>query len=185
MVRPRRPFSGQEVIVERGADWYEDQGWSDAPGTRRSVRWKSQRLADYRTPNGIKDPLTFMLVVDALLRIDHQIELRALALAEWMTIHYKQMQFDSKTVGRVLLDLYESLDGAGNSFLYESRDWKGRFYLISPTEDNVKGLWKLRDDLNKLFEAHKEAREAGNPEKLIDTPLLECPSLRGEYVEPA
>lgn len=183
MVRPRRQFSGQEVVVPRRGEWYEDMGWTDVPGTRRSQRWISQRRMSYKTLNGYRDPLTYLLVVDALLRIDTQIELRSSNLADWMNQTYSQMRFDATTVGRVLLDLQESLDTAGYAFLNDGRDWKGRFYLMDPTEGNVKLLWSLRDDLARLSEIAIAAKTSGRSEKMIDTPLLECPSLRGETVE--
>lgn len=182
MPRPRRPFSGQETIELRGADWYEDDVREDVPGTRQAQRWRASRAWLVKPTNGFDSSLSQMFVVDALLRIDPSIELRAGILADWMTHHYP-MRFDGVTLGRMLSDLFDYMGHLPQEqrYLNQGRDWKGMFYVIQPLTPSVRLMRQVRETLYQMAESETAVLNAGGTVERIGSPLLEVPALRGEF----
>ena len=185
MPRPRRPYS---EISDPTMAAEEYLGIGGLKGTsRRSGRWKVSRGWSYRTPNGVEDPFTYMLVLDTLMRMDDQIELRANKMVKWLDFVAPQLSWDAITVGRVLSDLADTLQMLPNEdqpFLVGGRDYLGRFYRLFPTPANQELLWNLRDDLQRLSEIEMIVRGRGDKTNFMGSPLLECPSARSLFVSP-
>jgi hypothetical protein len=185
MARPKRPFSGVEDIAQMAVEWMQDE----KPGTlgvRQRIRWESSRHWHYRTPNGQFDPLTHLYVLDAVAHIHPDIELRSNKLAIHMNETNEAFVFDPVTVGKVLSDLcdaFEDVLGAKNGLLERGRDWKGTFYVLHRNPETAKAYWKAREDLMRLSQLEMEARAEGRKIDRLASPLLECPSLRGEWVD--
>lgn len=185
MSRPKRPFSGLEDITQYGVSWMSDET-SARLGARQRQRWDSSLHWRYRTPNGQSDPLTYLIVLDQIAHIDPDIELRAIKLTPWLNEHSDSVVFDSVTVGKVLSDIcdaFEDVLKAKNGLLERSRDWKGTFYRIHRNGETAALYWKAREDLMRLASAEMAARAAGNRPERLASPLIECPSLRGEWID--
>lgn len=183
MPRPRRPFSGQETI-EPAADGYGNETVAEKIGTRRQLRWEQSANWRYRSPNGQFDPLSHMLVVDCLAKISPEIELRTAELVKWMNVEYSQVHWDAVTLGKILSDLVDEFTdamGPENRFIARSRDWKGSFYLLRRSPEALKLLHQLRDDLQRLTRLEIEWQLTQQRSQRLASPLLECPSLRGEF----
>lgn len=185
MPRPRRPFSGQETLIPIRSDWMSDVA-ERQPGVRQAARWVTSANWAYRTPNGIYDPLTMLKVLDAVAHIDPDIELRSQKMAEFLNVHSPRMLWDAITVGKVLADLCEAFEdvlGPKMGLLERGKDYRGAFYLIHRNADTAKVYFGLRDDLMRLAEDAIAAQANMQPVKRHDSPLLECPSVRGEFSE--
>ena len=183
MGRPKRPFSGVEDITQWPRDWMIDESVG-ALGTRQRRRWEASRFWHYAMANGQYDPLTFLYVLDQVAHIDPDIELRAVKFAPWLSEHCPALVFDAVTVGKVLSDLCEAFEdvlGAKNGLLERNRDWKGTFYVIHRNPDTATLYWKAREDLMRLVDVEMDARKSGQRPERLASPLLECPSLRGEW----
>jgi len=185
MARPRRPFSGVEDILPAGVRWMQDEA-PDTVGTRQALRWEASSHWVYATPNGCYDPMTYLFVLDALMNIDADIELRAHKLVEYLQSRPYRMVWDSVTVGKVISDLcdtFEDVLGAKMGLLERGRDWRGAFYRIHRSETTAKAALALREDLYKATEVEMSARAAGNRPKALISPLVECPSARGAWTD--
>jgi hypothetical protein len=157
------------------------------PGKRQAARWLSSRLWSYATPNGIECPMTYMLILDALMNIDPFIELRAKNLVIYLTNTYPQLSWDAVTVGRVVSDLcdnFEDILGKKNGLLERSRDHKGWFYLLHQSPETAKLAFLLRDDLMRLTAIEITVRQQGKKTDFRGSPLLECVSVRGAWNSP-
>ena len=188
MARPRRPYNGVETI-----EWSDDRDLEQqVPGMmlrRQRSRWKASREAGttdgfewrYRTPNGLYDPLTYLLVVDAIANIEPDIELRTKNLVEWLNENYKQLRGDVITVGKVLMDIresYEDVLGKKNGMLEQGADYKGNFYRIHHDPDTAKVYYGLREDLMRLARLEIEKRNRGERTTDMVSPLRDCPTVR-------
>lgn len=183
MGRPKRPFNGMNDILSN-EDEYLEELLGVQLGTRRRIRWTSGVSASYPTPNGTQDPLTYYLILDALMRMDTDIELRAGILAEWLSENREHLAWDPYTVGKVLADLcdaFETVLGAKNGLLERGRDSRGSFYRLHQNQGTAGAAWLLRDDLYSLVQAEIAVRRAGGKTDTLGSPLLECPSVRGEF----
>lgn len=185
MPRPRRQFSGQNVVTTSNDPLYQEY-LPGSVGSRRRIRWNASKNLVYKTLNSFQDPMSLMLVVDALLRIDTSIELRAKYLVEYMDAHYNQIQWDHINLGKILAALADDMNDVlpNTSFLRPSRDENGWFYLLSVTPESIELLFRLRDDLQKLTLSRLQEPVGYRRAKLDRSPLFECPSLRGEWVDP-
>jgi len=188
MGRSRRPYNGSETVEYVGAG--RDRFWqaeSEVPfGTRQRIRWKNARQWAYRANNGVYDPLTYLQVLDTLLSIDTQIELRSKNLSEFLNREKTQFYWDAVTVGRVLTDLAESFEevlGEKLGLLERGTDYKGNFFVFHLNPDTIKVATDLREDLMRLAQIEMQVRDRGETSKRYASPLLECPSLRGEFNE--
>jgi len=185
MARPRRPFSGVEDILPLSVKWMEDEK-PGVLGTRQRLRWEASEHWVYSTPNGCYDPMTYLYILDTVMNIDPDIELRASRLVEYLKTRPYRMTWDSTTVGKVLSDLcdtFEDVLGAKMGLLERGRDWKGAFYRLHRNNSTAGLAIALREDLYKATEAEMAARAAGNKPLALASPLLECPSARGEWTD--
>lgn len=184
MGRPRRPFGGVETIIPNETPWM-----GLALGTRQRIRWDGSRHWSYRQANGLYDPLTYMLVLDAVANMAPDIELRAKNLVVWLNQVAAQFQWDTITVGKVLSDLcdaFEDVLGEKHGILERGRDYQGMFYLIHHTEEVARTYQALREELMGLVQVEMVARVNHSGTPRLASPLLECPSVRGEFPsEPA
>jgi len=181
MGRPRRPFGGQEEIQTGGEPWM-----GAMLGVRQAARWQTSRGWSYRVPNGQYDPMTYLYVVDAVANIDPSIELRAGKLAEWLNRTATQLRWDAVTVGKVLSDLcdaFEDVLGAKLGLLERGKDYRGTFYLIHGGPGVVRVLVELREDLMRATEEEMAALARGHHPARLVSPLLECKSVRKEWVD--
>jgi hypothetical protein len=188
MGRARRPYNGSETVAYTGQG--RDRFWQsemDVPvGTRQRIRWKNARNWAYRANNGVYDPLTYLQVLDTVLSIDPQIELRSKVLAKFLNDNKIMFYWDAITVGRILTDLAESFEevmGKKMGLLERGTDYRGNFFLLHVNADTIKVANDLREDLMRLSTIEMAVRDRGETSKRYATPLLECPSMRGEFNE--
>jgi len=183
MPRPRRPFSGMEEINPTAVPWMEDES-PGVLGTRQRMRWESSTRWAYSTPNGCYDPLTYLFVLDMVMNIDPDVELRSIKAAEYLrTLDYR-MTWDAVTVGKVLSDLcdaFEDLLGKKTGLLERGRDWKGSFYRIHRNPETGLAAQRLREDLYQSAADEITLRQTKRRHDHLVSPLLECASLRGEW----
>jgi hypothetical protein len=183
MARPRRPFSGLEEITPHPEKWMQDEV-PGVLGSRQSMRWDASTHWVYTTPNGCYDPMTYMFILDSVMNIDPDIELRSGKLVEYLAKRPYHMSWDSTTVGKVLSDLcdtFEDVLGAKCGLLERGKDYKGTFYRIHRNPTTAALAIRLREDLYKATEAEMAARATGNRPQALASPLLECPAARGEW----
>ena len=185
MARPRRPFSGMDEITPHPVKWMEDEK-PGALGSRQSMRWDSSAHWSYRMVNGCYDPMTYMFILDTIMNIDPDLELRANKLVEYLATRPYQMVWDAVTVGKVLSDLcdtFEDVLGAKMGLLERGKDYKGNFYRIHRNPATADLAIRLREDLYKASEAAMADWNAGKRQPLLASPLLECPAARGKWEE--
>jgi hypothetical protein len=186
--RPKRPYNGVEHINWSGDQWLHGQTVGGIGVRDRQRREKQQKWA-YPTVNGIYDPLTYLHVLDTLANIDPDIELRANNLVVFLDSAFENWVFDNITVGKVLAELWEYIEekmgGKGLGLLEAGNDYKGRFYRIHHNMDTARMYQALRRDLVRLVEIEMAQRKRGEKPARLETPLLECPSVREEWVEEA
>lgn len=183
MARPRRPFSGVETIERARAPFLTDV-YPGHLGVRQRGRWEASTHWTYRTPNGQFDPLTYLHILDEIANIDPDIELRAKNLAQWLNEVRDQFIWDPVTVGKVVSDLcdaFEDVLGEKNGLLERGKDTRGAFYRIHHVEDTAKVYYGLREDLMRLVEVEMAAQTNRQRSQRLVSPLLECPSVRGEW----
>jgi hypothetical protein len=184
MARPRRPFGGQEDIVPSGDRWLKSL--LAAPlGVRQETRWESSTHWVYRSVNGQYDPLTYLHILDAVANLDPSIELRAKKLAEWLNGTVTGFIWDPVTVGKVLSDLSDAFTdvlGAGNGLLERGKDYRGHFFYVHHTPEVANLYSAVREDLMRLVQDEMAQRVNRIRSQRLVSPLLECPSMRGEFV---
>lgn len=186
MPRPRRPFSQYNVIQPNREPWLKDV-LPGVLGVRQERRWDvSNRTLRYPTLNGTQDPLTYLLVLDSLMNMHPDVELRAVSFAEWLSTHVEGYVWTSHTVGKVLSDLCEAFEdvlGAGNGLLTSGKDYRGAWYLFNRSKEAARVAYALREDLQRLSEAELKVRQLGRKTDTLGSPLMECPSVRGKFEE--
>ena len=183
MARPRRPYNGVEDITPSDDPWMVRVSPVQL-GVRQRTRWESSAHWTYRQPNGQFDPLTYLHVLDAVANIDPDIELRAKNLTEYLNRVRPQFVWDPVTVGKVVSDLCDSFTdvlGEKSGLLERGKDYKGSFYRVHHLPDVARVYFSLREDLMRLSELEITARAQRGHTKMLASPLLECPSLRGEW----
>lgn len=186
MARPRRPFGGVEDLNSSHDKWLARQN-PGAVGVRQQQRWESSQHWSYRQPNGLYDPLTMMLVLDAVANIDPDVELRAGKLAEWLNQASPQFFWDPVTVGKLVSDLCDNFEdalGAKNGILERGRDYKGHFFLLHHNPRTAAVFYRVRDELMAMAELERSLAARGQRSKRLTSPLNEVSALRGEFVDP-
>src|SRR5687768_6361164 len=102
---------------------------------RKMTRGKNEFI--HRVPNGIHDPFTHFHIVDALLRVRPDELWKSRDLAKFMAENYKQMSWDTVTVGRILNDIAESIEQARprdiQPALRVAPRWDGNYFVTAPT----------------------------------------------------
>ena len=178
MPRPKRPFSGNTEINTMSAKERVDVdnrlGAKEARDRRRSRRL-------FHTPkNGHSDPLTVLFVLDMLLWLKQDIELRANPLAEALNLEFPQFIWDPVTVGKVLADLHVAFEdklGEKRGLMWAGIDQKGRFYTMNRTAEVMVVAKALRRDLVRLADLEIAVRATGPATDFGGSPLYECPSV--------
>jgi hypothetical protein len=153
-------------------------------GTRERQRWESSEHWAYPTPNGCYDPLTYLFILDTIMNIDADIELRAGKLADYLATMDYRMTWDAVTVGKVLSDLcdaFEDVLGVKSGLLERGRDWKGAFYRLHRNPTTARRAQMLRKDLYYLAKTEMDVRNKGGRSPGLASPLLECASVREEW----
>jgi hypothetical protein len=183
MGRPRRQFGGQEDIEPLPEPFLAGEQ-AFTLGVREQRRWEASTHWHYRAANGVYDPLTYLHVLDAVAGINPDIELRSKALTEWLEENQKAFHWDPITVGKVLSDLEEAFEdklGEKRGLLEKGKDYKGHFYSIHHTPDVARLYKALRTDLMRLTELEMNSRSLNRKTQRLESPLLECPSVRQEW----
>jgi hypothetical protein len=182
MARPRRVFSGQTEIHPRNGFCHDDELPGEI-GTRQGSRWMAATHFAYRVPNGHNDPLSQFLVLYHLMNTDTEMELRSKPLTDWLENNATQLHWDAITVGKILSDLqtsFEAVLGEKQGILIAGRDGLGVFYHFGMTPGAIRLAYKVLDDLYRLARLATRSPSSVAPERHV-SPLLECPSLLGEW----
>lgn len=132
-------------------------------------------------PNGVHDPLTHMLIVEALLNAMPDVRFSSAELTRRLQSDFPWIIWEAITVGRVLGDIHESLSGlmSGPMLPFDrTRLADGNRWNTRPTSYGWQALVRLRVDLQKLATEDIELTAAGTRPSRLDTPLQRCASLR-------
>lgn len=179
MGRPRNPFYRLTSFDPLSVRWLADTA-PGVVGTRAARRFDAALNWGYPTRNGTGDPLTYFLVLGALVNVNPSVEVRAKNLAEYLQLHFPQIAWDAVTVGRVLSDLCDNLEdvnGRKNAFLEVKRSSEGNYYYLHRTPDASKTALALLADLYRLCEIEMAVRKQGKKTDYPEGPLMECPSV--------
>lgn len=183
MARPKRRYSGETTVTAaRHPYGIDDTG--EVLGTRRRARWERGRNLAYPLPIGTQCPLTAFHVLDALLAIDEQVELRALELCAFLNANRPGLVWEPITLGKHLADLRDAFAGVlgdRNGLLQGGRDYKGNFYHLNRTPETVALARNVLDDLLRLVQDEIASRRRGRKTDFMGSVLVECKSLRGEW----
>lgn len=178
MARPPRPYRYMETI-EPLSRWMEDSSDSSL-GVRQKTRWESSTHWRYAVPNGVFDPLTYLFILDAIMNMNPDIELRAGILTDYLNVHQKSFSWDRVTVGRVLSGLcgaFEDVLGPKNGILESGRDHISLFYRLHHNAETAKIAYRLREELMGLAATEMSRREAGTAGLKLESPLIACASV--------
>jgi hypothetical protein len=178
MPRPKRPFSDNvEIVLMEEND--RRLAFERLPKAEQAARRKAPRLV-YRVKNGYQDPITVLLVLDVLLDMRTDIEIRSQRLAGFLNERFPSHVWDAVTVGKVLADLHVAFEnklGRAQGLLWPAMDRGGRFYVLNRTSDVLKVARALYLDLVRLAEIEAEVRANGRATDFMGSPLYECPAV--------
>jgi hypothetical protein len=111
---PHLSYNGQPRLSYDGGKFYQPASLGDKPvfNSWDTARWKTQAGSlSHPTPNSDTDPVTLALVLDCLLRMEHDTVLRATPLSGLLNEHYPQIKWDPVTVGKILSAIAEAARG--------------------------------------------------------------------------
>jgi hypothetical protein len=117
-------------------------------------QWKAQQTTLIRPfRNGRRDPVTIALVLDLLLRMEHDKIVRTTETVALLRYHYPQASWDVTTVGRILSELADIAadSGAGRPYpLEKDEDATGcKIYAVHVTPANWQWLGKIRHAMGR------------------------------------
>jgi hypothetical protein len=170
--------------------------WARRAGVDEKAINRHNRMVNnvfHRARNGINDPLSQMLVIDALIRHRPGVRLRA----RYMTRHLRATKpyfiWDTQIIGRILGSLHDKSIVAYTPYRWlpikASNDQTGTIYFLTRHPETYRWLWKVMMQLRQisedtmLAEAQKgeTAGRKANPLDLIDTSPVETEDLWTEY----
>lgn len=116
--------------------------------------WTSQRRAFVRPfPNGRRDPVTISLVLDLLMRLEHDRVLRTREVIELLRLNYPQATWDPTTVGWILSEICHVAAESGAPSprpIEKATDSQGKyFYVVHPTPANWQWMGRLRHEVGQ------------------------------------
>lgn len=114
-----------------------------SPEQARAFRRQNDTMY-HSSPAGYYDPVTITLLLDMLLRCEHDTCIRARDLRFLLDVEYPQMMWTDVTIGRVLSDLAEAARGSGvdPTPIEQQRTTHGHKYVLNITRNGW--VW-LRD----------------------------------------
>jgi hypothetical protein len=155
-----RYFSREKLGTNRLFTEYQIKKWS---GQARNLR--------HAQAAGRQDPLSIMLVLDLLLRIEPEYEIRARDVTDLLSVEHPDIWWDSVTTGRILTKLKEVIDQyctaeAGRRPLEMETDRDGAYYVMVPSISNWIMLGEMRERMGTLAEQvieNENAEHARHP----------------------
>lgn len=138
--------------------------------------WRKQREVLARPqPSSFLDPVSIMLTVDVLLRLEPEARLTAAALTRQMQQLYPHILWDQYNVGRIMSSIAEASAGSGAPAdeppVTSYRSAGTRQYVVNANLQNWRWLVGARHYLGKLAEETIDRdRTEGAPTKLADFP---------------
>lgn len=112
---PHLSYAGSPHLSFDGGKFFKPESLGDAKVFRTwdTARWRTQAsVLSHPSPNSDTDPVTLTLVLDCLLRLEHDTILRATTLVPVLADNYPQIKWDNVTVGKILSSLYEAAQTA-------------------------------------------------------------------------
>lgn len=135
-------------------------------GTKQVQRWANQaNTMRHAQPAGRQDPLSIMLVIDLLMRLEPETEVRARDLAEILNEEYKDIWWDAITTGRIMTNLMTIVEQyctapVGQRVLECEKDRDGFYYLLIPSVPNWIFLGEMRERIGVLAREVIQEEEA-------------------------
>lgn len=124
--------------------------------------WADQREV-LRRPTLVsdRDPVVYALMVDALMRMEHDHTITSKELANFLDQYYPAFIWNTVMVGRMLANLAEAskVPNEGSPAIEGKRDSNRWFYRVRTDPRSWRWLGHMRDKLGKLAE-QTLAREA-------------------------
>lgn len=136
------PFSKQ-----RCDQWRREAGWANRRARPSTIR--------YPSINGRNDPLSAMLVLDCLMRIEPESTIQANALTTMLTDNYPQMIWDTITVGVIMASFADVTADIiiGDMPVFARQRTSGIYYfIINPSLEARHWMGNARDRLGELAE---------------------------------
>lgn len=130
----------------------------DIPRNTRTKWHNEARSLTRPTKNGYNDPLTHLLLVDALLRLTPHQLVRAGNLRDLLRVRSPQIMWDSVTIGRILSEL----TAIGPKHIETGRDRFGTYFTINHESATYKWLASLRANLSARMAEEIDIISKGN-----------------------
>ena len=152
------------IPKSRSDHWRQQAGWHTAgrPGRPNFI--------SLPIPNGRKDPLSIMLVFDALMRVEPDSTIHANNLTRMLWDHYSHVAWDAVTVGAILNQLYEAFVDVGDGTEGDEQvlgKWRTSGlaqYAIIDTIPTRLWMGKVRDVAGDLAHRWSQSVFAGEPD---------------------
>lgn len=121
----------------------------------------------HRTRAGYNDPMSVLMVVDAMLHSFPRAYLRSLQMSLWLNRNRHDFIWEPVTIGRIMAEIVDlAIDTFGDRAQYpvdRGVDWRGHYVVIDPQGGHEGRLWlmRLRNRLTVKVEALMEAEDEG------------------------
>jgi len=95
---------------------------------------------------GLNDPVTITLLLDCLMRLEHDTAMRTHDLVNILDVEYPQILWSAIVVGRILSDLAEACKGSGitPAPIALQKTGQGNRYIVQISQEGWKWLAKAR-----------------------------------------
>lgn len=173
MARPTKHEQMDEgaYVPHAAPDQLIAPAWSKEVQIDEVARKNSLKLlatAHHRVPNGYRDPLTILMIVDLLERWSPAYYIRAKYVARYLNEKQSNIYFEPRTVGRILNEITEI---AAESYasrpelqpIVVTRDYQNNIYFINSTPTTYAWLWNIRTELDAKVRKMIELEAHGLP----------------------
>lgn len=151
------------------------------------ARWNAQaghtsrlpaRYVHYPTLNGRNDPLTIMLVLDALLNLEIDAYITAGGLTRYLREHHTDVMWDVVTVGRILAEITNQSRQIWPTPTLDRLMLGGaKQYVVPDTMEAWSQLGELREYFGTLAEHRAQVMRNGHIDLPTTTAIWELPGF--------
>jgi hypothetical protein len=160
MPRPRKfpthSDSQPRLSAEAGRKYRPAKLAGTNPIDRKAARNLADRTArlSHPTPAGWCDPVSIALVLDAILRLEHDTTIRAGHLNDILNAEYPQVAWNPNTVGRILSELAEAAaaTGAESPAIVRGLTRGGNRFAVNVDSLNWRWLYEVEKRMLDLAE---------------------------------
>jgi hypothetical protein len=179
------PIAKEAPVLKMNLSNEDAYGRMSIPGVRswatpRQIRRtrEAEKNLFHRAKNGVYDAVTYYHVLDLLMKVDPGQDFKTADLVKLLTTETPQLTWDATTVGRVLMDLADTLqESTGRYIIGATKRWNGVVYDMPSHPANRVVLQRLHEDLLRLANQTIEDERKRVYPKRLDSPLIQCPSV--------